>query len=88
MQSPKQGNITDADYTHTKRVCNDFEIKRLREYHDLHVQSDTLLLGDVLNNFWNMCLEIYELDSARFLTAPGLAWQAGLTKTSKTRSIN
>ena len=27
--------------------------------HDLYVQSDTLLLGDVFENFRNMCLEIY-----------------------------
>ena len=25
-----------------------------------------------------MCLEIYELDAAKFLSAPGLAWQAAL----------
>ena len=29
--------ITDADYAHAKRVCKDFEIKNLEEYHDLHV---------------------------------------------------
>ena len=28
-----------------------------------------------------MCLEIYELDPAKFLPARGLAWQAALTKT-------
>ena len=28
-----------------------------------------------------MCLEIYELVPARFLTTPGLAWQAALKKT-------
>ena len=39
--------ITDADYTHTKRVCKNFEINNLREYHDLPVQSDTLLLADI-----------------------------------------
>ena len=27
-----------------------------------------------------MCLEIYELDPAKFLSAPGLAWQAALKK--------
>ena len=37
-------DITDADYVHTKRVCKDFEIINLGEYHDLYVQSDTLLL--------------------------------------------
>ena len=40
-------DITDADYAHAKRVCKDFVIKHLGEYHDLHVQSDTLLLADV-----------------------------------------
>ena len=75
------GEISDADYTHAKRVCKDFEIKKLGEYHDLYVQSDTLLLADVFENFRNMCLKIYELDPAKFLSAPGLAWQAALKKT-------
>ena len=26
-------DITDADYVHAKRVCKDFEIKNLEEYH-------------------------------------------------------
>ena len=66
-------DITDADYMHTKRVCKDFEIKNLGEYHDLYIQSDTLLLTDVFEKFQNMCLEIYELDPAHFLSAPRLA---------------
>ena len=71
-------NITDADYTHAKRICKDFEIKHLGEYHDLYVQSDELLLTDVFENFRNMCLEIYELVPAKYLWAPGWAWQAKL----------
>ena len=65
--------ITDAYYTHTKRVCKDFEITNLAEYHELHVQSNTLLLDDVFENFQNMCLDIYEIDFASFLTALELA---------------
>ena len=57
-------DITAADYRHGKRVCNGFEIKNLREYHDFYVQSDTLLLADVFENFQNMCRQIYELDPA------------------------
>ena len=73
---------TDADYTHAKKVCKDFEIKNLGEYHDLHVQSgNTLLLADVFENFRNMCLEIYDLDPEKLLSAPGLAWQAALKLT-------
>ena len=40
-------DIADAYYAHTKRVCKDFRIKYLGEYHDLYVQSDELLFADV-----------------------------------------
>ena len=59
-----------------------FKLKNLREYHDLYVQSDTLLLADVFENFRNTCLKVYELDPAHFLSLPGLAWQACLKKTN------
>ena len=82
-------DITDADYVHTKRVSKGCEIKNVGEYHDLYVQSDTLLLADVFENFQNISLEIYELDCAKFLSAPGLAWQAALKKDqSKIRPFN
>ena len=67
-------NITDADHAYAKRVRKDFEIKSLGEYHDLHVQSNTLLLADIHEHFRNMSLEIYEADNAKFVSAPGLAW--------------
>ena len=74
-------DITNADYPHIKRVCKDFEIKHIGEYHDLYVQTDTLFLADVFEKFRNMCLEIYKLDPAKLLSAPGLAQQAALKKT-------
>ena len=74
------GDITDADYAHAKRVCKDFEIKHLGEYHDLYIQRDMLLLADVFENLQNMCLEIYELDPAKSPSAAGLACHAALRK--------
>ena len=59
-----------------------FKLKNLGEYHDLYVQSDTLLLADVFENFRNKCLKVYELDPAHFLSLPGLAWQVCLKKTN------
>ena len=67
-------NITDTVYMHGKRVCKDFEIKNLGEYHDLYLKSGTLLLS-VFENFRKMYLKIYELDSVKFLSDPGSAWQ-------------
>ena len=74
-------DITDKDYEHAQKVWKVFGIKNLGEYHDLYVQSDTLLLADVFENFRDKCIEIYELDPAHFLSAPRLAWQACLKKT-------
>ena len=39
------------------------------------------MLPDVFENFSNISIEIYELDTAKFLSAPGLRWQAALKKT-------
>ena len=74
-------HITDADYAHAKTVCKDLETKMLWEYHDFYGQSSTLLLADVFENFRNTFLKIYELDPAKFISAPGIAWQAALRKT-------
>ena len=74
-------NITDKDYEHVNKVWEAFEIKNLGECHDLYAQCDTFLLADVFENSSNKCIEIYELDPAHFLSAPGLAWQACLKKT-------
>ena len=57
---------------HAKRVCKEFEIKNSGEYHDLYVQSDLLLLADVFGNFSYMCLTIYKLHPAIFLSAPAI----------------
>ena len=75
-------NIDDIDYRHGNNVFKRFKLKNLGEYHDLYVQSDTLLLADVFENFRNMCMKVYELDPAHFLSLPGLAWQACLKKTN------
>ena len=75
-------NIDDIDYRHGTNVFKRFKLKNLGEYHDLYVQSNTLLLADVFENFRNTCLKVYELDPAHFLSLPGLAWQACLKKTN------
>ena len=71
-------DITDAEQLRAKRVCKDFEIKKFGEYHDFYLKNDTLLLVDVFKNFREICSKIYHLD-----TAPGLAWQAALSKTEE-----
>ena len=68
-------DITDVDHRQAKRVFKSLNNKNLGDYHDL---SDTLLLADVFENFRNMCIKVYELDPAHFLSTPGLSWQVCL----------
>ena len=75
-------DIDDIDYRNGNNVFNKFKLNNLGDYHDLYVQSDTLLVADVFENFRDMCLKEYELDPAHFLSLPGLAWQACLKKTN------
>ena len=51
----KEG-ITDEDYVHAQKVWDVFEIKNLGEYHDLYVQSDTILLA-----------EVYEINALKYI---------------------
>ena len=59
-------DIDDIDYRHGNNVFNKFKFNNLGDYHDLYVQSDTLLLAEVFENFRDMCLTEYELDPAHF----------------------
>ena len=73
-------DINNIDYRHANNVFKRFELENLGQYHYLYVQSDTLLLADVFENFRDMCIKVYKLDPAHFLSLPGLAWQACLKK--------
>ena len=76
-------DIADVNHRHAKRVFKSLNNKDRGDYCDLYVQSDTLLLADVFENFRNKFIKVYELDPAHFLSAPGLAWQACLKKTKR-----
>ena len=73
-------DISDKDYNHAQKVFEEY-CTDMGDYHDLYVQTDTLLLADVFEKFREKCIEIYGLDPSYFYSAPGLAWQACLKKT-------
>ena len=64
-------DITDKDYSHAQKVFEKF-CTDIGDYHDLYVQTDTLLFADVFEKFRDICIEIYGLDPSRFLSALGL----------------
>lgn len=72
--------IRDANYNHAKRVWKDFKINNLGTYSDLYGLRYTILLVDVLQNFWDHCKETNELDPCHSFSETKLAWQACLKK--------
>ena len=64
-------NITDDDFEHALKVWDNFKIKTFREYHDLYMKLDVLLLIDVFENFRSVCLKNHGLDPCWYFTAPG-----------------
>ncbi|CAH3178524.1 unnamed protein product [Porites lobata] len=76
-------DISNEDYQHAIKVWNTFGCKTIRDYHDLYLKSDVLLLADVFENFRATCLKHYRLDPAHYYTSPGLAWDACLKTTGQ-----
>ena len=67
---------------HAPKVWDVFEVRKLAQYHDLYVPTDTSLLAYVFEKFRDTCIEIYGLDHSHFLSALGLVWQGWLKKTN------
>lgn len=74
-------HISESDYKHACTVFKSFNMRNLKDYHNLYVKTDTLLLADVFEKFRGLCLTNYKIDPCHVYTAPGLAWQACLKMT-------
>ena len=70
--------ISNEDYVLARKVWETFEMKKLKDYHNLYDQVDVLLLADAFENFRDICIKNYKLDPTYHYTAPGLAWDAAL----------
>ena len=70
--------ITDEDYQHAQTVWKEFNIETMKDYHNLYNLSDVPLLADIFENFRNICMNHNRLDSAWYISAPGVAWDAAL----------
>jgi len=73
-------NISNDDYKLALKVWEKFKCQSFKDYHNLYLYINVLLLADVFENFRNVCFESYGLDPANYLTAPSLAWDAFLKK--------
>ena len=52
--------ISDKEYDHVLNVWNKFEMKTMKDYHDLYLKCDVLLLAQVFEKFRNNGLKIMD----------------------------
>ena len=76
-----KSDISDEDYNHAKLVWDRFNCKIFRDYHDIYLKCDVLLLSDVFERFRKTTKENYGLDPCNYMTSPGLSWDAMLKMT-------
>ena len=66
-------DISDKDYSHTHKVWKGFDMKNLREYHDLYLKTDIIVPSNVFKAFMSTCLEHIIL-SIWLISICGLDW--------------
>ena len=80
-------HISDSDYEHAQTVWRAFKCKNMQDYTMLYLQSDVVLLADVIENFRDLTFKYYGLDAAGFYTSPGLSFAAALKLTKINLSL-
>ena len=80
--------ISDKEYEHVLKVWNKFEMKTTKDYHDLYLKCDVLVLADVFEKFRNNSLKNYGLCPSHYLSAPALSWDAMLNMTKMELELN
>ena len=74
--------VSDSDYLHAQNVWNQFQMTSFKQYHDLYLQTDVLLLSDVFEQFRSFAKNTYDLDPLHYYTLPGFSWEAMLKMTT------
>ena len=64
-----------------KKICNEFNMKNIGDYHDHYWKTDVLLLADIFEKFINRCLKLYKVDPCHYCSSFVLSWDATLKMT-------
>lgn len=79
-----QKEVTEEEYQKAQKVWDLFGCKTLRDYHNLYLQIDVLILADVFEKFRGFFVSHHNIDPCYCYSAPGLTWQCGLRHTDVT----
>ena len=65
-------------WLHIQTVIKTFNMKTLKDYHNLYLKIDVLGLTDVMEYYRETAYENYGLDPAQYIGLPSYTWDAGL----------
>jgi hypothetical protein len=74
-------DISDSDYQRAKLVWETFNCKTMKDYHDLYLKCDGLILADVFEKFRETSIRSYRIDPAYYISLPSYAWDCMLLLT-------
>jgi hypothetical protein len=78
----KDENIEEVDYERGKKLWYHFKSKKsdytLKDYLEMYLICDVLLLADCFESFRELSLKHYGLDPCHYVSSPGLSWDAML----------
>ena len=63
--------ISDKNYEHVLKVSKASKMNTMKDYHDLSLKVDVLLLAYVFENFKSESIDSFEFDPAHYLSTPG-----------------
>ena len=75
------------EYEHVSKLCKKFEMKTMKDYHDLYLKWDVLLLADAFEKFRNNSIKNCGLCPSHSLSTPTLSWDAILNMTKVELSL-
>ena len=75
--------ISEDDYTHFLNVCEKFNLKTMRDYHDFYCKVDTIQLADIIEYQRRRLMQTHGLDIFHSYTLPGFSWKAALKYTGQ-----
>ena len=70
--------VSGKGYENALKVWNKFEMKMMKDYHDLYLKCDVLLLADIFEKFRNNSSKNYGLWPSHYLSTRALSWDAML----------
>ena len=75
------GGISDAEYNTALNAWGKLGCETFGDYHDFYLMADVCLLADIFESYRDRSLQIYKLDPAQYITAPGMSFDAFLKQT-------